>query len=820
VAEVSAGSLSELLRGFRTRAGLTQAALAERAGLSEQAISVLERGTRSRPRQDTVRALTEALDLSPAEAAEFGSVARGKSARSAGEPRSAGPPAGSVPMPWQLPPAVPDFTGRAAQIEAILAVLRAPNGVPGETVGLVTVTGMGGIGKTALAVQAAHKLTDSYPDGHLYLNLRGYGPGRPMTSAEALQQLLRSLGSDVQLGSDDVEEAAARFRSQLAGRRVLVVLDNAKDVQHVLPLLPGSAGSAAIITSRGSMAALPGARQIRLDAFSEPEAVSLLTGVIGRARVAAEPGAAESLASFTGRLPLAVRLIGGRLAARPNWPIQHLVELLSDEERRLDSFGSDETGVRASIASSVRFLETSDRDVDRAAAAALPLLSVPDGSDLQIDVAAALLDLPARRTSAVVERLVDLNLLESVTPERYRFHDLVRAYARELAEETLDQAERDAGLTRVIRFYTGFAWAVQALTHTASPRLALATVSIKPLPALSKSRTALRWLDDEQRNLLDRFHQAEVVLPGSAVLPELSLALFGYGEARSRWALMRELARDSVERAEQAGLLLMAAWLAHDRAIPDVEVGDLEPARVQLLRALDMFRASGDLLGQARCCSSLSHVLERQGKSDEALAMINEALELSRQIPGSPMEGVTNLALGWLLNRRGRFDEADAAFAQSIRLATDSPDRRSLAKRYLNAGISNVTVGRYGAAIDALSKSFDAAGAFGDGNGQAETKEVLAMASAALGEFRQAEDHATAGLALARAVGNGLREGRLLLQLARIAAAAGDLDRARAFLADAVPILRTVSAKVEAEALRFGEQISADGTFDYVPNLP
>ena len=408
---LTTASLSELLRGFRTRAGLTQAALAEKAGLSEQGISVLERGTRSRPRIDTIRSLTAALGLNADEAEAFLAVARGKSrtARSP-EPAAVDP----FPMPWQLPPAVPDFTGRGAQIDAILAVLKDPAGVRKETVGLVAVTGMGGIGKTALAVQAAHKLADSYPDGHLYLNLRGYGPGRPMTTTDAQRQLLRSLGLDVQQIPDDVEEAAALLRSQLAGRRVLMLLDNAADVRNVLALLPGSPGSSAIVTSRGSLANLPGARQIRLDALSESESVELLTGVIGQSRVAAEPDAAEILVSFTGRLPLAVRLIGGRLAARPAWPIQHLVAMLQDEERRLDSLGSDETGVRASIASSVDFLAASDRLLDREAAQALPLLSVPDGSDLLAVVSAHLIDIPVRRADAILERLVDLNLLESV----------------------------------------------------------------------------------------------------------------------------------------------------------------------------------------------------------------------------------------------------------------------------------------------------------------------------------------------------------------------------------------------------------------------
>ncbi|MEV5963964.1 tetratricopeptide repeat protein [Kribbella sp. NPDC051952] len=814
-------SLSELLRGFRIRAGLTQAALAEKAGLSEQAISVLERGTRSRPRIATVHSLTAALGLTADEAGQLLSVARSKS-RPAKPPAPAAEPAGTtLPRPWQLPPTVPDFTGRAAQIDAILSVLRVPAGIPSAAAGVVAVTGMGGIGKTALAVQAAHTLTDSYPDGHLYLNLRAYGPGRPVTTTEALRQLIRSLGLDVHLIPDSNEEASAVLRSQLAGRRFLMLLDNAADVSHVLPLLPGSPGSAAIITSRGALAALPGARQIRLDVLSESESVELLTEVIGRDRVAAEPGAAQILASFTGRLPLAVRLIGGRLAARPTWPLQHLVAQLRDEEHRLDSLGSDETGVRASIASSVRFLASSDRDLDRQSAAALPLLSVPDGSDLLTVVAAHLLDLPPRRTDAILERLVDLNLLESVAPDRYRFHDLIRTYGRELAETSLTPVERDAVIERVLRFYIGFGWACQARTHESSPRLALATIHLEPMRATANSVSALRWFDDEQRNLMDRFHQASASsVGGTALLPELALALFGYNESRSRWLEMRDLSNGMVDLATKLDLPLMAAWLEHDKAIPDVESGDIEPATEHLALALERFRALSDVTGQARCLTSLSHVLERLGQTDKALAMSNEALILSRQLDDRSVEGVTYLSLGTLHNQLGEFAAADEAFERSLQLARQGRDRRSLAKRYLNAGISYVASGRHDRAIESLLASVEISGQLTDGNAQAESKEILAMAFASKAEFGAAEQHAVSALQLARAYNNTLREGRLLLQIAKISAATGDVPRAIDLLGEALIVIHNLSGKVEREATQVLEQLTRAEAYTYVPNLP
>ncbi|WP_432879827.1 ATP-binding protein [Kribbella sp. CA-245084] len=809
-------SLGELLRTFRARAGLTQAALAERAGLSEQAISVLERGTRSRPRIDTIRALTKALDLTPDEAEQFLAVARGKRSDTVAPARSVDEPATASEsrVPWQLPPAARDFTGRDAQLEAMLSVLRNPDGT--APVGLVAVTGMGGIGKTTLAVQAAHRLADSYPDGHLYLNLRGYGPGTPMTVTDALRQLLRSVGADIQLIPDGVEEAAALLRSQLAGRRMLILLDNAAGVQHVLPLLPGSPGSSAIITSRGSLAMLPGARQIHLDALSESESVELLTGVIGQTRVAAEPEAARDLAAISGRLPLAVRLIGGRLASRPSWPIQHLVAMLQDEERRLDSFGSDETGVRASIASSVDFLDASERPLDRGAAGALPTLSVLDGSDVLTDVAASLLDLPAHRTDSILERLVDLNLLESVAPDRYRFHDLIRAYARERADVLLTPLEREAGLQRVLRLYIQRGWAIQSRTHPTSPRITLATTPPVQVPAARDTETALKWFDAEQRNVTDRYHQAMgSSVATSALIPELTLALFGFYESRSRWVEMREMCATALGIATQLELWPMAAWLQHDNAIPEVENGSLEAATTHLLRALEMFRMLSDRRGQARCCSSIAHVLGRRGRISEAIAYATEALDLSKEIGDTNVEGVAYLALGNLYDRNGDYRLADDAHRRGIELAEASGDIRSVAKRYLNTGVSRLLVGRLDEAMEALLKSLEAGRQANNNDLQTQTLGCLAAVFAGRGEYGKAHATLDEGIVLVRALGNRLREGALILEHGKISAAEGDIPVATRYLESALIALHNISPHLEAAATELLEALQQGGHYTY-----
>ncbi|MEV0384743.1 NB-ARC domain-containing protein [Nonomuraea sp. NPDC050643] len=425
-------SLRELLRGWRERALLTQEELAEQAGLNVRTVRRLERSGLRQPRTASILRLAKALDLDGEERAMLAAAARGLSAPAGGDqPDGIGPPPAGVTVPRQLPADVAALVGR----ERELAILEGPRN-PG-TVTVLSIDGMAGAGKTALAVHAAHRLAPRFPDGQIFVHLHAHAQAMaPVEPGEALGRVLRVLGVPGAEVPGHLDDRAALYRSVVAGRRLLIVLDDAADERQIRPLLPAGPDSRVIVTSRRRLTCLDDARCLSLDLPPVAEAVALFTVMAGQERIAGTP--ADVLAEAVrrcGLLPLALRIAAARLRAHPTWSVRHLLDRLTGD--RLAELTIGRHSVTAALDLSYDRLPALERRAYR-------LLGARVRTDFGVDTAAALLNTTTTRAGRTLDRLSDAHLLREPAPGRYRFHGLVRdhASARHSAEPEPDEPRR------------------------------------------------------------------------------------------------------------------------------------------------------------------------------------------------------------------------------------------------------------------------------------------------------------------------------------------------------------------------------------------
>jgi hypothetical protein len=420
-----------------------------------------------------------------------------------------------VPTPRELPADVAAFTGRIAELAQLTALLvttsrarsrvgaamPAAGALPTTSVVMSAISGTAGVGKTALAVHWAHQVADRFPDGQLYVNLRGYDSSQPLTPADALSGFMRSLGVPGKDIPPELDERAARYRSLLSGRRMIVVLDNARDVSQVRPLLPGSPGCVAIVTSRDSLAGLvarEGARRLDLDLLPPDDSVSLLRALIGH-RVDADSPAAAELARQCARLPLALRIAAELAAARPAVPLGALVDELAGQQQRLDLLGAGGdvgTAVRAVFSWSCETLS-------EGAARMFRLLGVHPGPHITAEAAASLAGVPVGQSRAALAELTRSHLVTELSNGRFAFHDVLRAYAAERAAITESEGERRNAISRVLDHYLHAACAADQLLYPVRRPITLAPCGPAVILARLASHTeALAWLDAEHDALM------------------------------------------------------------------------------------------------------------------------------------------------------------------------------------------------------------------------------------------------------------------------------------------------------------------------------
>jgi len=643
------------------------------------------------------------------------------------------PAVGSVPA--QLPLAAKTFTGRIdelARLDGLIAAAGPPNGSTPAAVVISAVSGTAGVGKTALAVHWAHRVAAQFPDGQLYANLRGFDPcGQVMDPAVAVRGFLDAFGVAVERIPGDLDAQAGLYRSVLAGKRVLVVLDNARDVEQVRPLLPGSPGCVVVVTSRNQLTPLvatEGAHSMTLDLLTAAEARDLLVRRLGSARLAGDPDAVEEIITRCARLPLALAIAAAR-AATSGFPLAALAAELRDAQRGLDalSAGDPATDVRAVFSWSYDTLSDD-------AARLFRLLGLHPGPDISPATAASLAGAPVCRVRTLLAELTQAHLITEPAPGRYTIHDLLRAYATEQSNTYDPEADRNAAIQRILDHYLHTA---HGATHLLDPHQEPITVNphqpgVTPQNFLDH-RQALAWFTAEHPNLLATLITA-TGLGFESRTGQLARTLRTFLDRRGHWqdlAITQRAALDSArhlaDRGEQA--------LAHRslaRAL--TRLGRCEEADTHLQRALDLGAELSDYAGQAHTHISFGILVEQQGRHQDALGHTQQALHLFR-IAGDRAGQATALnAVGWDHGQLGDHRQALVYCRQALALHQDLGNRHGEAHTWDSLGFAHHHLGHHREATTCYRNAIGLFRQLGDRYYQADTLAHLGDTHHAAGD--------------------------------------------------------------------------------------
>ena len=699
-------------------------------------------------------------------------------------------------VPRQLPATVPHFTGRAGELEKLTALLSEPTGA--GTAGALLISAIGGaagVGKTALAVHWAHQLAGRFPDGQLYVNLRGYDPGQPVTAAQALSGFVAALGVAGQDIRPDEDALAAQYRSLLAGRRVLVILDNAGSAQQVRPLLPGSPSCAVVVTSRDALPGLvarDGAQRLDLDVLSQADAVGLLRRLIGE-RADADPRATAELARQCSKLPLALRVAAELAVARPEASIADLVAELADQHRRLDVLevtGDPRTAVRT-------VFSWSHENLDGRAARAFRLTALHPGPDLDQHAVAALTGTTLEQAGRSLGVLVRTHLVRADGRDRYGMHDLLRAYARELAAAHDPEAARREAMTRLFDHYQHTAAAAMETLYPAERhRRPAVPPALSPAPAVSTAASARAWLDAQRACLVAATAcAANDGWPANAI--RLADTLYRYLDAGGYHQEGAAIHSSACAAARQTGDREAEAGALTGLGIANLRQGRYSRAADYLEEALSLYRDAGDQTGQARAQTSLGIISFQQGRYSRAAALLGQALSLHREAGDKTGQAhaLNNLSLIDL--RQGRYSSAAARLGRALALCRESGNPTAEAYALANLGCAYLRQGEHQRAVDHLQQALTLCRKTGDPAGQAHALTNLGDASRQQHAHELASRYHQQALALCREVGDRSTEAEALNGLGESLLAAGQPDAARAQHATALDLARQIGDKYQ-----------------------
>jgi DNA-binding SARP family transcriptional activator/Flp pilus assembly protein TadD len=678
----------------------------------------------------------------------------------------------TTPVPRQLPRTIADFTGREdilAEVSRVLTCQDANAAVP--EVPLVLLTGRGGVGKTALAVRAAHVLSPEFPDGQLFLQLRSDVKNRAEAS---LEYLLRSFGTPPDSMPPNLEGRMALYRSMLAGLRVLIVIDGAANQSQIAPFLPGAHGSGAIVTSSQHISGLEDVHQIQVGPLDEQSATSLLENLVGAKRVAAEPESVRDLVRLCEGIPLALRVVAAKLAVRPHWPISHMVTQLLDETRRLDELDLDGASVRATIAVAY---ETLDESAQRL----LKRLSMIGAADFASWVSAPLLDVDVRDAEDLLLQLVAAHLVEATMgPDeavRFHLHDLVRIYAVERLTDDEATVDRLRAVRRLLGCYLFIATTARRRIYGGDFAALHGTAEQWPLPEDSVALLLgdpFEWFRSERNSLVTAISEAARLDMDELCwdLACTAVTLFESGAYGSDWRDSHASALDAVRRAGnkrgEAALLYSLGTLEtsmqltiassylekslkifyeigdaqgralalHGLGLVGALEGDYDEAQARCRQALDGFRKIDDPAGQAYTLKTMAQISADLPDYAAAEPMLDEALAIGRRLGVSRLTAQIQYALAELQLRRGRLEAAADGFSSVLRLTQESGDIVGQAFTLACLGNARCMLGDFDGAESALSAALDLAGRAG--NRLIRARSVLGLAEVNLA---RGEDH-------------------------------------------------------------------------------
>jgi DNA-binding SARP family transcriptional activator/Tfp pilus assembly protein PilF len=632
-----------------------------------------------------------------------------------------------VPVPAQLPLDAQGFSGRHDELRALHDMLPSARGE--ETVPVAVISGTAGVGKTALAIRFGRQVAKHFPDGQLYINLRGRDPGRlPMEPIEALGHMLVAFGMPPHRVTPSIEERAALFRSLADSKRILVVLDNASNAAQVRPLLPGSPDCLVVVTSRNQMAGLvaaEGATLISLDVLGHAEAHEMLARRLGRERVAAEPQAADEIIAACAGLPLALSIAVGRATAgRAKRPLAQLAAELRDARNRLDALeeGDAATDVRA-------VLSWSYDQLSPAAARMFRMLGLHPGPDVSLSAAASLAGISRAEAGTALRELTRAHMAAEHLPGRFTFHDLLRVYAADLAERHDPADERAAAVQRMLDHYLHTAMAAaQRFSPFRSPlRLAAPQPGVLPAEMADKDQ-AMAWFDAEAPVLLTLIEYARA--NGSDTHAwQIPWALGPFFNRRGRWRTYAASQRTALAAAQRLDDTLALAHAHHLLGHAQLQMSDYETAEPNFRRALDLFRELQDRANESVVLNGLAGMLEKQERYEEALAVALDALRMLKAAGHWWTQATLENGVGWLYAHLGQYDNALSHCQRALSLHRESGHRGGMADTldslgyiYLHLGDLAQAKAHYQQAIDAYR---EIASPFGEGNSLAGLGDVL-----------------------------------------------------------------------------------------------